>query len=73
MRIRLWIVTLGATGALIQELAQLDVNGEAVERRIHELIQHKVAVTSTLAVFEVAPRSSRDSSKRSHLRQLCFI
>ena len=38
-----------------QELAQLDVNGEAVQRTIHELIQHKVAVTSTLAVFEVAP------------------
>lgn len=38
-----------------QELAQLDINGEAVQRTIHELIQHKVAVTSTLAVFEVAP------------------
>jgi hypothetical protein len=38
-----------------QELAQLDVNGEAVQRTIHELVQHKVAVTSTLAVFESAP------------------
>ena len=38
-----------------QELAQLDVNGEAVQRTIQELVQHKVAVTSTLAVFEVAP------------------
>jgi hypothetical protein len=38
-----------------QELAQLDINGEAVQRTIQELIQHKVAVTSTLAVFEVAP------------------
>ena len=38
-----------------QELAQLDVNGEAVQRTIHELVEHKVAVTSTLAVFEGAP------------------
>jgi len=38
-----------------QDLAQLDVNGEAVRQTIRELIQHKVAVTSTLAVFEVAP------------------
>ena len=38
-----------------QELAQLDMNGEAVQQTIHELVQHKVAVTSTLAVFEAAP------------------
>ncbi len=38
-----------------QELAQLDMNGDAVQRTIRELVQHKVAVTSTLAVFEVAP------------------
>ena len=38
-----------------QELAQLDINGEAVQKTIHELVEHKVAVTSTLAVFEGAP------------------
>jgi imidazolonepropionase-like amidohydrolase len=38
-----------------QELAQLDVNGEAVQQTIRELVRHKVAVTSTLAVFEAAP------------------
>jgi imidazolonepropionase-like amidohydrolase len=38
-----------------QDLAQLDVNGEAVQRTIHDLVEHKVAVTSTLAVFEGAP------------------
>jgi imidazolonepropionase-like amidohydrolase len=37
------------------ELAQLDINGDAVQRTIRELVQHKVAVTSTLAVFESAP------------------
>ena len=31
-----------------QELAQLDVNGEAVQKTIHDLVEHKVAVTSTL-------------------------
>jgi imidazolonepropionase-like amidohydrolase len=36
-------------------LAQLDVNGDAVQRTIRELVQRKVAVTSTLAVFESAP------------------
>jgi len=38
-----------------QELAQLDMNGEAVQKTIHDLVEHKVAVTSTLAVFEAAP------------------
>ena len=37
------------------ELQQLDINSEAVQRTIRELIAHKVAVTSTLAVFENAP------------------
>jgi imidazolonepropionase-like amidohydrolase len=36
-------------------LASLDISGEPVQRTIRELIQHHVAVTSTLAVFEVAP------------------
>jgi len=36
-------------------LAELDVNGAEVQRTIRELVQHKVAVTSTLAVFEYAP------------------
>ncbi|HYL74764.1 MAG TPA: amidohydrolase family protein [Bryobacteraceae bacterium] len=36
-------------------LAQLDINSDAVQRTIRELVQHKVAVTSTLAVFESAP------------------
>ena len=38
-----------------QELAQLDVDSDAVRQTIRELVQHKVAVTSTLAVFESAP------------------
>jgi imidazolonepropionase-like amidohydrolase len=36
-------------------LANLDMNGEAVQQTIRELVQHNVAVTSTLAVFENAP------------------
>ncbi len=36
-------------------LAALDVNGDGVQQTIRELVQHKVAVTSTLAVFEDAP------------------
>lgn len=42
----------GPTGA---DLERLDVNGEGVQQTIRELVQHKVAVTSTLAVFENAP------------------
>jgi imidazolonepropionase-like amidohydrolase len=42
----------GPTG---DDLAKLDMNGDAVQQTIHELVQHNVAVTSTLAVFEVAP------------------
>jgi imidazolonepropionase-like amidohydrolase len=38
-----------------QDLAKLDINGEAVQHTIQELVRHKVAVTSTLAVFEGAP------------------
>jgi len=38
-----------------QALAQLDMNGDAVQQTIRELVRHKVAVTSTLAVFESAP------------------
>jgi imidazolonepropionase-like amidohydrolase len=38
-----------------QELAQLDVPGDAVRKTIRELVEHNVAVTSTLAVFESAP------------------
>lgn len=38
-----------------QPLSQLDVNGDAVQQTIRELVRHKVAVTSTLAVFESAP------------------
>jgi hypothetical protein len=36
-------------------LAAPDISGEPVQRTIRELIQHHVAVASTLAVFEVAP------------------
>jgi imidazolonepropionase-like amidohydrolase len=39
-----------------QSLAQLDISSAAVQQTIRELVQHKVAVTSTLAVFESAPR-----------------
>jgi imidazolonepropionase-like amidohydrolase len=36
-------------------IATLDMNGEGVQQTIRELVQHNVAVTSTLAVFENAP------------------
>ena len=36
-------------------LDKLDMNGAEVQRTIHDLVQHHVAVTSTLAVFESAP------------------
>jgi imidazolonepropionase-like amidohydrolase len=42
-------------GPSAQALAQLDINGEAVQRTIRELVRGKVAITSTLAVFESAP------------------
>ncbi|MGA2181407.1 MAG: amidohydrolase family protein [Bryobacteraceae bacterium] len=42
----------GPTG---DDLAKLDMNGEAAQQTIRELVRHNVAVTSTLAVFEVAP------------------
>lgn len=42
----------GPTG---EDLAKLDVNSEPVQQTIRELVRHNVAVTSTLAVFEVAP------------------
>lgn len=42
-------------GPSAQALAQLDINGEPVQRTIRELVNHHVAVTSTLAVFENAP------------------
>jgi imidazolonepropionase-like amidohydrolase len=37
------------------DLARLDIAGPEVQQTIRELVQHKVAVTSTLAVFESAP------------------
>jgi imidazolonepropionase-like amidohydrolase len=43
------------SGPSAQALAQLDINGEPVQRTIRELVSRKVAVTSTLAVFENAP------------------
>jgi imidazolonepropionase-like amidohydrolase len=42
-------------GPTAQALSQLDVNGPAVQQTIRELVQHKIAVTSTLAVFESTP------------------
>ena len=42
-------------GPSAQALSQLDIQGEPVQRTIRELVNHKVAVTSTLAVFENAP------------------
>jgi len=41
--------------ASIAQLAALNIAGAAVQQTIRELVQHHVAVTSTLAVFEVAP------------------
>jgi len=38
-----------------QPLTALDINSEPVRQTIRDLVQHKVAVTSTLAVFESAP------------------
>ncbi len=37
------------------QLAALDIASAPVQQTIRELVQHNVAVTSTLAVFEVAP------------------
>jgi imidazolonepropionase-like amidohydrolase len=42
-------------GPSAPDLAKLEMNSEAVQQTIHELVRHNVAVTSTLAVFEVAP------------------
>jgi len=42
-------------GPTAQALSQLDINGDAVQQTIRELVRHKVAVTSTLAVFESTP------------------
>ena len=36
----------------LPELAEIDVASEPVQRMIAELVQHRVAVTSTLAIFE---------------------
>lgn len=43
------------SGPSAQPLAQLDINGAPVQQTIRELVNRKVAVTSTLAVFENAP------------------
>ena len=37
------------------DLERLDMNSAEVQQTIRELVTHKVAITSTLAVFEVAP------------------
>ncbi len=42
-------------GPTIEQLAALDMNGEAVQTTIRDLVKHQIAVTSTLAVFEAAP------------------
>jgi imidazolonepropionase-like amidohydrolase len=42
-------------GPTTQALSALDINGEAVQQTVRELVRRKVAVTSTLAVFESAP------------------
>jgi imidazolonepropionase-like amidohydrolase len=39
-----------------QSLTTLDISGSAVQQTIRDLVEHHVAVTSTLAVFEVAPQ-----------------
>lgn len=36
----------------IQAISQLNINGPEVDRTIRELVEHRVAITSTLAVFE---------------------
>ena len=36
----------------LSELARIDVKSEPVQRMIRELVSHRVAITSTLAVFE---------------------
>ena len=42
------------TGPALKQLAeQIDINGPEVQRTIHELVAHHVAVTSTLPVFEM--------------------
>ncbi len=39
-------------GEYLPELAEIDVKSEPVQRMIGELVRHRVAVTSTLAIFE---------------------
>jgi len=39
----------------VEDLSKLDMNSEPLQETIRELVRHNVAVTSTLAVFEVAP------------------
>jgi hypothetical protein len=46
-------------------LSDLDISGEAVRATIRELVNHHVAVTSTLAVFEAAPPWTTASWMRS--------
>jgi len=41
------------TGPALMQLAQIDINGSAVQQTIRELVAHHVAVTSTLPVFEM--------------------
>ena len=36
----------------LPELARMDVHSPSIQRMIHELVGHRVAVTSTLAIFE---------------------
>jgi len=42
-------------GPTADDLEKLDMNGEPVQQMIRDLVEHHVAVTSTLAVFEAAP------------------
>jgi len=42
-------------GPTAADLEKLDMNSAPVQQMIHDLVEHHVAVTSTLAVFEAAP------------------
>lgn len=46
----------GPTG---EDLSKLDMNSQPLQEMIRDLVSHHVAVTSTLAVFEVAPPLSQ--------------
>jgi imidazolonepropionase-like amidohydrolase len=59
----------------LPELARIDVQGEPVQRMIRELVSRRVAVTSTLAIFEafVEEKFQLDPRMRDVLSDEAFV